>query len=198
MRLALLSDLHANRQALDACLSHARSEGADNFAFLGDLVGYGADPVGVLDQVMALQAQGAWVLQGNHDAMAVMPPTGDVSLGASSAAWTHAQLNEAQRHFLAHLPLTETVDHVLLVHASADKPEAWRYVDGERAARVCLDAAKAVGLVGVFAPSHRLAEFYGLWNAAAWLSAAILVARKVRWRQPPSSSNWPRMASAPP
>ena len=70
MRLALLSDLHANRQALDACLSHARSQGADRFAFLGDLVGYGADPVGVLDQVMALQAQGAWVLQGNHDAMA--------------------------------------------------------------------------------------------------------------------------------
>ena len=84
--------------------------------------------------------------------MAVIPPSGDVSMGASTAAWTHAQLNEAQRHFLAHLPLTETVDHVLLVHASADKPEAWRYVDGERAARVCLDAAKADGLARVLAP----------------------------------------------
>lgn len=152
MRLALLSDLHANRQALDACLSHARTQGADRFAFLGDLVGYGADPVGVLDQVMGLQAQGAWVLQGNHDAMAVVPPTGDVSVGASTAAWTHAQLNDAHRKFLAHLPLTDTVDHVLLVHASADKPEAWRYVDGERAARACLDAAKADGLAGVLAP----------------------------------------------
>ena len=152
MRLALLSDLHANRQALEACLSHARSQGADRFAFLGDLVGYGADPVGVLDQVMALQAQGACVLQGNHDAMAVVPPTGDVSVGASTAAWTHAQLNDAHRKFLAQLPLTDSVDHLLLVHASADKPEAWRYVDGERAARACLDAAKGDGQAGVLAP----------------------------------------------
>jgi diadenosine tetraphosphatase ApaH/serine/threonine PP2A family protein phosphatase len=152
MRLALLSDLHANRQALEACLSHARSQGADRFAFLGDLVGYGADPVGVLDQVMTLQAQGACVLQGNHDAMAVVPPTGDVSVGASTAAWTHAQLNDAHRKFLAQLPLTDSVDHLLLVHASADKPEAWRYVDGERAAKACLDAAKADGLAGVLAP----------------------------------------------
>jgi diadenosine tetraphosphatase ApaH/serine/threonine PP2A family protein phosphatase len=44
------------------------------------------------------------------------------------------------------------VGHVLLVHASADKPEAWRYVDGERAARACLDAAKAHGLAGVLDP----------------------------------------------
>lgn len=151
MRLALLSDLHANRQALEACLSHARSQGVDHFAFLGDLVGYGADPAWVLDQVMALQAQGALVLQGNHDAMAVMPPAGDVSLGASTAGWTHAQLNNAQRSFLAGLPLTEAWDHVLLVHASADKPDAWRYVDGERAAMVCLDAAMTDGLSGVSA-----------------------------------------------
>ena len=151
MRLALLSDLHANRQALEACLSHARSQGVDRFAFLGDLVGYGADPAWVLDQVMALQAQGALVLQGNHDAMAVMPPAGDVSLGASTAGWTHAQLNNAQRSFLAGLPLTEAWDHVLLVHASADKPDAWRYVDGERAAMVCLDAAMTDGLSGVSA-----------------------------------------------
>ena len=45
MRLALISDIHANRQALQACLDHARQQGADQFAFLGDLVGYGADPV---------------------------------------------------------------------------------------------------------------------------------------------------------
>ncbi len=44
MKLALLSDIHSNRQALDACLQHARAHGADHFALLGDLVGYGADP----------------------------------------------------------------------------------------------------------------------------------------------------------
>lgn len=156
MRLALLSDLHANRQALEACVSHARLQGTDRFAFLGDLVGYGADPVAVVKQVMALHAQGALVIQGNHDAMAVVPPTGDVSMGSSTAAWTHAQLNDAQRSFLAGLPLTETVDHLLLVHASADKPEAWRYVDSERAAMACLDAAKTHEGAAQTAPRHVL------------------------------------------
>jgi len=154
MRLALLSDLHANRQALDACLAHAQAQGVDQYAFLGDLVGYGADPVGVVERVMALQAQGALVIQGNHDAMAVTPPQGDVSMGSSTAEWTHHQLSAAQRGFLAGLPLTESVEHLLLVHASADKPEAWRYVDSERTATVCLDAARARSTVGGVAQNH--------------------------------------------
>ena len=49
MKLALLSDLHANRRALDACLAHARSAGAGRFAILGDLVGYGGDPAWVVE-----------------------------------------------------------------------------------------------------------------------------------------------------
>ena len=48
MKLALLSDIHANIQALDACLEHAQAAGAQRFALLGDLVGYGADPVAVM------------------------------------------------------------------------------------------------------------------------------------------------------
>ena len=54
MKLALLSDIHSNRQALDACLQHARAHGADHFALLGDLVGYGADPAYVVQQALAL------------------------------------------------------------------------------------------------------------------------------------------------
>ena len=119
MRLALLSDLHANRQALSACLAHARTQGVDRHAFLGDLVGYGADPVWVVEQVMALQAQGALVIQGNHDAMAVTPPQGEVSMGSSTADWTHRQLRADHRRFLADLPLTASLEHLLLVHASA-------------------------------------------------------------------------------
>lgn len=145
MKLALISDIHANRQALDACLAHARQQGVTHFAFLGDLVGYGADPAAVLDQVMALAAQGAWVIKGNHDEMALTPPSpgGDATLGALGAQWTHEQLTPAHRDFLRALPLTQTHDDILLVHASADHPEAWRYVDGERAASHCLDVAMA-------------------------------------------------------
>lgn len=154
MKLALLSDIHANRQAFAACLEHARAQGAQRFALLGDLVGYGADPVVVLEQAMALAADGALVLKGNHDAMAVQPPLADGSLGASTADWTHRQLSPAQCAFLAALPMTATLEHLVLVHASADRPEAWRYVDGERAAGVCLEAARP--LTGESSAAHVL------------------------------------------
>lgn len=156
MRLALLSDLHANRQALAACLAHARAQGVDRHAFLGDLVGYGADPVWVVEQVVALQKQGALVIQGNHDAMAVTPPQGEVSMGSSTADWTHRQLRADHRRFLADLPLTASLEHLLLVHASADKPETWRYVDGERAATVCLQAARSRGTAAGAGANHVL------------------------------------------
>ena len=74
MRLALLSDIHGNIQALDACLHHARGQGAQRFAFLGDLVGYGANPCEVVERIRLLTEEGATVLKGNHDAMAVSPP----------------------------------------------------------------------------------------------------------------------------
>lgn len=146
MKLALISDIHANWQALQACLAHARQQGVDQLAFLGDLVGYGADPVAVLDEVMTQVAQGAWVLRGNHDEMALNPPASlaaDASVGAQGAAWTHAQLVAAHRAFLTDLPLTVSGDGFLLVHASADRPASWRYVDGEGAAGRCLDQALA-------------------------------------------------------
>ena len=74
MKLALLSDIHANLQALQACVDHAEQQGANQFALLGDLVGYGGDPGPVMDRVMQLTQAGAVVLQGNHDEMALNPP----------------------------------------------------------------------------------------------------------------------------
>jgi diadenosine tetraphosphatase ApaH/serine/threonine PP2A family protein phosphatase len=141
MKLALLSDIHANLQALDACLQHAVQHGASRYALLGDLVGYGGDPVPVLERIMALAGDGAIVLQGNHDQMALNPPAQSDRLGEATSAWTHAQLTPAHRAFLAGLPLTARVDACLLVHASADAPEKWRYVDDERSAGASLAAA---------------------------------------------------------
>jgi diadenosine tetraphosphatase ApaH/serine/threonine PP2A family protein phosphatase len=141
MKLALLSDIHANIQALDACLAHARAQGAQQFALLGDFVGYGADPLAVLDRVQALAAGGALVIKGNHDEMAVTPPAEVQHVGSSTAAWTHAQLSPDQRGFLDRLPLTVQQGAVLLVHASVNNPERWRYVTDERSAGASLDAA---------------------------------------------------------
>ena len=141
MKLALLSDIHANIQAFDACLSHAHAQGAQQFALLGDLVGYGANPLEVLDRVQTLAAGGALIIKGNHDEMAVTPPAEVVHVGSSTAAWTHAQLSPGQHSFLDHLPLTLQQGAVLLVHASVNDPERWRYVTDVRSASASLDAA---------------------------------------------------------
>ena len=143
MRIAVLSDVHSNWHALEACLDHARSQGAQAFAFLGDLVGYGAYPAQVVERIMALAGEGALVIQGNHDAMAVSPPTALTHVGDHGAAWTHAQLSPAQRAWLAGLSLTVQQGPLLLVHASAERPERWRYVTDSLAAQHSLDAASA-------------------------------------------------------
>lgn len=151
MKLALLSDLHANRRALEGCLAHARAAGATEFAFLGDLVGYGAEPVPVLETVMQMAAAGAVVLRGNHDAAVFRDDLSQQTAEEVSSAWTRSQLGPAQLDFLAALPLSVTKQDALFVHASAHEPERWHYVDRPALAERCLHAAETdQGLHKVF------------------------------------------------
>ena len=143
MKLALLADVHANLRALHACVAHARAAGATRFALLGDLVGYGPEPVEVLEQVVALARDGAVVLCGNHDEAACGPPQGERTAEELSSRWTHARLDDTHRAFLADLPLTARVGDALLVHASAHEPQRWEYIDRAPLAQRCLDAAQA-------------------------------------------------------
>ena len=59
MRIALLADLHANREAVEACLKAVRKAGCDRIVLLGDIVGYGADPAWTVDMARALVEDGA-------------------------------------------------------------------------------------------------------------------------------------------
>ena len=122
MKLALLSDIHANRHALDAWLADAAGRGVTQYAFLGDLVGYGAEPAAVLDRVMGFAAQGAWLVRGNHDDVAVDPPADTSRADAAGAAWSHSQLSPVQHAFLAGLPLTLRHGAIFRGHASAHQP----------------------------------------------------------------------------
>jgi diadenosine tetraphosphatase ApaH/serine/threonine PP2A family protein phosphatase len=150
MKLALLSDVHANLQALEACLADARGRGATQYAFLGDQVGYGGDPGAVLDVVMDLARRGAWVLRGNHDDAAINPTqTGDRADLAGAAA-TFARLSPAQRDFLSGLPLVVRHEFICLVHASVREPQRWEYVQDSMGAAASLHAAEDSGATHVF------------------------------------------------
>jgi diadenosine tetraphosphatase ApaH/serine/threonine PP2A family protein phosphatase len=136
--LALFADIHANRQAFEACLRAARERGAERIVLLGDLVGYGADPEWVMDAAMAMVAEGAVAVRGNHD-QAVNSSSETMNAEAQIAIrWTRGRLDVTQRRFLAELPMSVEESDRLYVHSEASHPTAWHYV------RSTTDAAKSL------------------------------------------------------
>src|SRR5262252_1545501 len=105
MRTALLADIHANREAFSACLAHAQACGAQRYVFLGDYVGYGADPGWAVDTVMAHVEAGAIAVRGNHDAAVLDAKEELYDTARTALEWTREQLTERQRDFLGALPL---------------------------------------------------------------------------------------------
>lgn len=198
MKLALLSDLHANRQALQACLADAHARGATQYALLGDLVGYGGEPGAVLDIVMGLADEGAWLVRGNHDDATLDPRPASDRADYAGAAWTAAQLTPAQRNFLSGLPLVVRSDFMLLVHASAHQPARWDYVNDPASARVSLDEASLEGATHVFGGHvHEQRLFYqGAGRAVMAFEptagVAVPVPRHRRWLATVGSVGQPR------
>ena len=141
MKLALIADLHANREAVSAVLDHARGQGAQRYAFLGDFVGYGADPAWVIDVVREHVAAGAVAVLGNHDAAALHGPATTMREDPRRAIeWTRAQLDDTQLRFLAQLPLSVQQGDTLFVHANTFDPPNWAYIVGRMEAALCLQA----------------------------------------------------------
>jgi predicted phosphodiesterase len=149
MRIALISDIHANLPALEACLAAAERLHARRFAFLGDFVGYGPDPEAVINRVKPLAEAGAIAVLGNHD-LAVLKPSRDMNSSAAEAiAWTRTQLSADAASFLAGLPFEVRSGDMLFVHADASDPAAWHYVTDAETARASLtDCAATVTFCG--------------------------------------------------
>jgi diadenosine tetraphosphatase ApaH/serine/threonine PP2A family protein phosphatase len=143
MRIAFLADIHANLEALQACLANARERSIDRYVFLGDVVGYGADPGACVDIVQEACCKGALAVFGNHDE-AVAHSNFNLNEAASLAvAWTASVLSADQKAFLAGLPLTVTDQDRMYVHASARKPGHFPYVHGLAEAGESLMATSA-------------------------------------------------------
>jgi predicted phosphodiesterase len=104
MRYLILTDIHANLEAMEACLAEANSRGYDRTIVLGDLVGYCADPNAVVELVQALEPVA--MVRGNHDKVAcgLEQPDGFNSVARRAAHWTYEVLTPANRQWLAALP----------------------------------------------------------------------------------------------
>ncbi len=129
MRLAILSDVHANLEALQAVLAHVDAQGVDAIYCLGDVVGYGGDPEACLE---IIRERCQVVVLGNHD-VAVAREEGLDYLpkdGRAAAIAHRKALSDEQLEWLATLPLTARVDGVTLVHATPLEPESWHRLAG--------------------------------------------------------------------
>lgn len=144
MLIAILADIHANREALDACLAHARKQGAERFVLLGDLVGYGADPSYVVDTVARMREDGAIAVLGNHDAAISGSLAGMNDYARAALDWTRTKLDVAQKTLLKELPYTHREGDALFVHSEASRPESWIYVTGPAEAERSLRAVDSL------------------------------------------------------
>jgi diadenosine tetraphosphatase ApaH/serine/threonine PP2A family protein phosphatase len=127
MRIAILSDLHANLEATEAVLADARECDCTDYICLGDVVGYNANP---RECVAIVQKMGCPVVKGNHDEQASLDESSrDFNALAEMAInWTREQLTEADKKWLRDLSLSQQVRDFTIVHATLDSPAQWGYV----------------------------------------------------------------------
>ena len=195
MRIALLADLHANREATEACLAALDRAGCTHHVFLGDLVGYGADPGWVVDTVRSRVGRGAVAVLGNHDQAVFEGPSAHMVPQAREAIlWTREQLDPSQLAFLRALPLQVEEDDRLYVHATAADPARWGYVSSCAAAGRSLDATTQ--WLTVCGHEHRPALYYtqsghaGHFVPKADMPIRLLSTR--RWLAIPGACGQPR------
>ena len=160
MRYALLGDIHGNTEALKVVLESIRVQNIDKIVCLGDVVGYGAEPVACLEMIRALKCD---VIAGNHDWAAVGKLNIDCfnAYAKAAAIWTRDQLSEEQKNWLANLPLTITYEHFAVAHGTFHQPEAFNYIQTVFDAQQSFEALKKLGArLGFLGHSHVPVGFF--------------------------------------
>jgi predicted phosphodiesterase len=147
VKVAVISDVHANLPALEAVLAWIEADGVDELWCLGDLTGYGAEPLRCMEIVLD---RAAVCLAGNHD----MVVAGEIDIAMFSsdarvaAEWTREVLPPADLARLAELQPQGERHGVELYHASIRDP-VWEYVIDDRTAAICLEKQSSkLSLVG--------------------------------------------------
>lgn len=128
MKLAIISDIHGNLEALERCLQYLDEQSDITFtAVLGDILGYGGDPCMCMEKI---RNRADIAIIGNHDAAVI--GTTDIEhfnpLARKVITWTRDQISEDDRTYLANLPYKVIKDNILFTHGTPGDPEKWMYI----------------------------------------------------------------------
>jgi putative phosphoesterase len=161
MRLALISDVHANLEALEAVLQSIAPEEVDLILHLGDLVGYNANPRECIDLI---RQQNVLCVAGNHDRAAIDPTLAqDFNIIAYQAViWSGNQLSDNHKAFLQQLPVTRVIQNRFLAcHGNPVSPDAYisHHFQGKRVLNM-LRRELTPATVCFFGHTHRRAVWY--------------------------------------
>lgn len=158
MRVAIISDIHSNLEALEAVEEEIRRLGSDVVICLGDVVGYGASPNECCERVRELAEV---TLLGNHDAAVAGRMDYSYYYDAARHAldWTRERLAEANLRWLQELPYVHRFADVGFCHGSPLDPEAYEYIFAEHQARELLPVLDELPDITFIGHSHLCKAF---------------------------------------
>ena len=158
MRVAILSDIHSNLEALSAVLAVVDRERPDRVFCLGDVVGYGAS---VNECCELVRARAEVTLLGNHDAAVAGRMDYSFYYDAARHAldWTAARIEPTHLEWLRSLPYSHQLDGITLSHGSPVDPPAYDYVFALEQARELVPHARGLAPVTFIGHSHLCKTF---------------------------------------
>lgn len=154
MRIAVLSDIHANIEALEAVLADARAHSAEHYLCLGDTIGFNGDPAACADKAMQLFSA---CVRGNHEQALLQRGLFGVPLYTTMMDRTAAMLSAEHLAYIRALPLRAEWQGITLVHASPLQEDTWQRVGNIPAARKAFEAF--AGQLCFFGHTHRATIF---------------------------------------
>lgn len=157
MRYGIFADVHANLEAFEAVLAAFKAEAIDRYIFVGDIVGYGADPI---ECIRILRQLNPLMVAGNHDwgCIGLLDKSWFKERVLKAVMWTASALSDDDKEFLKSMELTKQVDTIGIVHSSLDSPADFKYLYGLEDAEICLE--ESLNHICLTGHTHRPVIFY--------------------------------------
>ncbi len=194
----VIADIHGNLEALQVALEHLlHRERVEGLIFLGDAVGYGPDPEGVVEILDGLSRRMPFVgVLGNHDEAVLFPEKARFfnPVAREAIRWTREQLSERSFAFLENLPYRVELEGGLVVaHSTPEDPELWIYLTQVEQARAYFDGTDFS--LALFGHTHLPTVFVaddrgGVWEWKA--RGALHLSSSRRYLVNPGSVGQPR------